>query len=247
MKYNKEKKHLLPAVSTIVDYLKHSKEILRVPPDVIFCPTPILTNVVANNYKTEKHELNWGGDVYLFKDKNVAFATNFGMGNPCMAIALEVLIGIGAKRVILTGIAGSIQQSLNIGDIVLCTGAVRDEEVSSAYISPSDLALPDEDLTKKLEKAYGKTEIKKGLTWTTDVLFRETAEELKHYQKLGVKTVEMEAAAAFSACAHYKVPAAAVFAVSDQLANLKWEPAFGDKKIDESMRRNLEICLEVFK
>ncbi len=247
MRYNKEKKHALPAVSTIVDYLKHSREALRVPENIIFCPTTILTNTVANNYKTKKHVLNWGGDVYVFDGKNVAFATNFGMGNPAMAMAMEVLIGLGAKRFILTGIAGSLQQSLNIGDIVLCSGAVRDEGVSSSYIPYSDIAYPDKNLTDKLESSFTKDNIKKGLTWTTDVLFRETKEEILHYQEKGVMTVEMEAAAAFSIAEHYKVPAAAVFAISDQLANYKWEPAFGDKKTDAAMRRNLEVCLEIFK
>lgn len=246
MKFNKKNKHSLPAVSTIVDYLKHSREALRVPQNVIFCPTTILTNVVANNYKTKKHTLNWGGDVYLFEGKDICFATNFGMGNPAMAMALEILIGLGAKRIILTGIAGSLQKSLNIGDIVLCTGAVRDEETSSSYLPQADVALPSAALTEKLANLFG-AQAKKGLTWTTDVLYRETAEEITHYSSKGVMTVEMEAAAAFSVAEHYKVPAAAVFAISDQLANLKWEPAFGSKKTDAAMRRNLEVCLEALK
>lgn len=247
MKFLKKDKHLLKAVSSTADFLKHSGETLRLPSKLIYCPTNILTKVVDNNYKTKKYTLNWGGDVYVFEDRDVAFATNFGMGNPNMAMALEILIALGAREVLLTGIAGSISEKADIGDIVVCTGAVRDEEVSSSYIPDGPLALPDAKLTARLEVAFADVKILKGYTWTTDVLYRETAEEILHYQKHDVLTVEMEAAAAFAVCEHYKIPCAAVFAVSDRLHNLKWEPAFGDKKIDEAMRKNLAACLDVFK
>ena len=75
-----------------------------------------------------------------------------------------------------------------------------------------------------------------GLNWTTDAIFRETPQEVRHYQKQDVLSVEMEIAAFYAICAKRKVSGAAAVVISDELARLKWEPHFGEKEIF----RNLE-------
>ncbi|GHT43171.1 hypothetical protein FACS189437_10990 [Bacteroidia bacterium] len=221
---------------------------MELPENIIICPVNSLTKTVENNYKTKYTRLGLEGDVYTFEKHNCAFVTNFGMGAPAFAMMMEVLTALGAKNFILTGYAGSLQKHLNVGDIVICAGALRDEGVSSSYTAPSDFSYPDKNLTNKIKTVFEINNLayKYGLTWTTDVLFRETAAEIKHYQANGVLTVEMEAAAAFAISEHYKTKCAALFAVSDQLADLKWEPSFGHQSIHASMQHILKTCLTLF-
>ena len=248
MLFNKDKKYLDAPVSGADNYLKQTKIFAELPENIILCPVAGLTKIVENNYKTKHVRLGSDGDVYIFEKHNCAFATGFGMGAPALAAMMEVLTALGAKNFVLTGYAGSLQKNLAVGDIVLCSGAVRDEGVSSSYLPPGDMAYPDKNLTAKLKAAFEENKIPCALgpAWTTDVLFRETASEIKHYQANGVQTVEMEAAAAFAISEHYKTRCAAAFVISDQLAHLKWEPAFGHQKIHSSMQHILKIILTIF-
>lgn len=247
MIYNKDKKFLEPPISGADNYLRHIKASLPLPEQVIMCPVSMLNKIIKNNFASTFYRLD--GDIYVLNAHGVAFVTNFGMGSPAFAMMAEVLIGLGVKNIILTGIAGSLQKNLKAGDIVLCEKALRDEGVSSSYIAPADFALPSASLTTKIKEALTQKNapFSYGPTWTTDVLFRETAAEITAYQQAGIMTVEMEAAAAFAIAQHYKVNCAAIFAISDQLANLKWEPHFGEPEIDAGMKTILDVCLEALK
>jgi len=247
MLFNKEKKYLLPPVSGAGNYVRHVKLRVKLPENIILCPVAGLTETVEKKYKTKRVIVD-GAPVYVFEKYNCAFATGFGIGAPALACTMEILIALGAKNFILTGYAGSLQKKINAGDIVICSGAVRDEGVSSCYIPPGHFSYPDKNLTAGLKSVFekNKTAYHDGPTWTTDVIFRETAEEIKHYQNAGIYTVEMEAAAAFAIAKHYKTKCAALFAVSDILADMKWEPSFGHEKISAAMKTILKTILEIF-
>ena len=68
---------------------------------------------------------------------------------------------------------------------------------------------------------------RRGATWTIDTPYRETVEEVRHYRREGVLTVEMEAAALFAVAAVRGVEAASVFVLSDLLGETEWTPEFG--------------------
>jgi len=90
------------------------------------------------------------------------------------------------------GTAGAIGSGLVPGDLVVCSGALRDEGTSHHYAPPERFALPDEGLTGRL-RAQLPTAVS-GLSWTTDAPYRETAEEIMAYRGEGILTVDMEAA-----------------------------------------------------
>ena len=57
------------------------------------------------------------------------------MGCPSLDIIISELISLGAKRFLRIGTAGSLNPGVvKPGDTVICTGAVRDEGASSAYV-----------------------------------------------------------------------------------------------------------------
>ena len=69
-----------------------------------------------------------------------------------------------------------------------------------------------------------------GSSWTIDALYRETVAEARKYQKEGISTVEMEAAALFAVAQYKGVELGAIFTVSDSLVGRKWSPQFQSRR-----------------
>ena len=66
-----------------------------------------------------------------------------GMGGSSVAIAIEELRNIGVNTMMRIGSAGALQKGINLGDLVICEGAVRDDGVSKAYVDQIYPAVPD--------------------------------------------------------------------------------------------------------
>ena len=228
--FPKKNKVKLKELSGAKTYLKHLKCDIKLPSKAIVCPLSSLTKFALSQANFKHY--NCEADIYVDEKKGYCYVTGFGVGAPAMAMALEVLIALGVKELVLMGIAGSLQPEAVAADLVLCDSAVADEGISKHYV-PKEVLKPSAVLTKRLGTALKKEKLDYhvGPTWTTDAIFRETAEEVAHYQKKNVLTVEMEASAFFAICEQKKVKAAAAFVVSDELYRLKWEPHFGEKPI----------------
>lgn len=155
------------------------------------------------------------------------------MGAPYATVVMEELIARGASRFLNIGIAGALQKDLQIGDIVICNRAIRDEGVSHHYLRPGRYVDILPDLTEKLKEELKNQGLRfvEGTTWTTDAPYRETEEEVRQYQNEGVLTVEMETAALASVAKYRDVEFAAAFVISDLLGDLKWESGFGREEV----------------
>jgi uridine phosphorylase len=151
------------------------------------------------------------------------------IGAPAAAIAVEELAARGAEVFIGVGTAGAIDERLAVGDLVVCSAALRDEGTSHHYAPPDPFAVPDPALTARLRAALpGAVH---GSSWTTDAPYRETAEEVAKYRAEGIVTVEMEASCLFTVASAVGVPTAAAFAVSDVLHGEQWAPHFASADI----------------
>ena len=69
--------------------------------------------------------------------------TSTGIGCPSAAIALEELANVGVERVIRVGTCGALQADMAIGDMVVATGAAKEEGTSKRYESETYPAVPD--------------------------------------------------------------------------------------------------------
>ncbi len=56
-----------------------------------------------------------------------------GRGCPSVEIILHELIACGARRIVRVGSCGSLSEAVRAGDVVIVTGAVRDETTSDHY------------------------------------------------------------------------------------------------------------------
>lgn len=228
--FSKKRKAGLKELSGAKKYLKHLHCNLDLPKKAVICPLSSLTKYALSQGQFEHY--NCEADIYVERKKGFSYVTGFGVGAPAMAMALEVLIALGVKEFVLIGLAGSLQPEVLAADLVLCDGALADDGISAHYV-PEEFIRPAAVLTKKLDGVLHRASLDHhtGPTWTTDAIFRETAEEVGHYQKKNILTVEMEASAFFAICTQKKVKAAAAFVISDELFRLKWEPHFGEKPI----------------
>lgn len=237
-------------VTPLVSFL-HRRSFMRrflasLPRDAIICYQKQILGWLGKRGK-----LKQVGDVplYLYRENGhaVTLCCGFGFGGPATVSFLEILAASGIGRVVSLGFAGALQESLGVGDTVICTKALRDEGTSYHYLPPQRYALPSENLTRRLKDALSearKGEFHAGPSWTTDASFRETASQIRRYREEGIYTVEMEAASVFAACAYRKIEAAALFSVSDVFEMDEWKPAFHNKKAGRGLQTAFQAAFE---
>lgn len=146
------------------------------------------------------------------QDKPVLVCST-GMGGPSTAICLEELARLGIRRVIRVGTTGSIQENLNLGEVVIIKGAVRLEGTSTHYAPLEFPAVADLELTQLLVYAARLLNIphQVGICVSSDTFWpgqerydsfngyvpRRFQGSMKEWQQLGVTNYEMETAAVF--------------------------------------------------
>lgn len=160
------------------------------------------------------------------------------IGAPLVAIAVEELAALGTRTVVGLGTAGAIAAQLAVGDVVVCSAALRDEGTSHHYERDARWAAPNKHVTEHLRAALPGAAF--GPTWTTDAPYRETAEEIAAYQREGVLTVDMEASALFTVGASLGVQTGGVFCVSDVLHGDTWQPHFYSTAVDDALWATFE-------
>lgn len=169
--------------------------------------------------------------------KRVAICGGFGIGGPVTAVQLERLSAWGVKQVLIIGMAGGLQPHLKTGEIVLPTGAIRDEGTSYHYLAQGEPALPAPDLLQEIEQRLTQASIPflTGLTWTTDAPFRETVAEAKQLTADGVLTVEMEIASLYAVASVLGVKAAGLLVVGDRMQNGAWSLSFDQDYVNKKL------------
>jgi uridine phosphorylase len=154
--------------------------------------------------------------------------TSTGIGSPSAAIAVEELARVGADTFIRVGSCGAIQPEMDVGDLVITTGGMRQEGTSKAYVRDEYPATADFEVVSALVAAAERLgyDYHTGVTMSADSFYSgqgrpgfegfmaEGAEELvEHLQEANVKNIEMEAAAIMTIANVYGLRAGAVCSV----------------------------------
>ncbi len=171
-----------------------------------------------------------------------------GVGSPTAVMTLEELTAYGIRKFISLGAAGGLQKDLQVGEIIICDRAIRDEGTSHHYVKATKFASANDDLTSQLVEAVKKygVSVRIGTSWTTDAPYRETIEELRRYRAEGVLTVEMEAAALFAVGAYRGVKVSSVFAISDVLSEGGWHQGYYSEEKTEGLQKIFYAALDTF-
>ena len=169
---------------------------------------------------------------------------NPGVGAPAAATSLEAIIGLGATKIIGCGGAGIVKQGFDVGHIIVPTGAVRDEGTSHHY-QPVEVAVVPHPLAVDAidaELSDAGVPHDKGLTWTTDAIFRETPEKVARRREQGCISVEMEASAMFAVAMFRGAVYGQLLYAGDDVSAQTWDHRHWEKQT--SVReRVLELAL----
>jgi uridine phosphorylase len=191
----------------------------------------------------------WLKGTYLVphKDSRILVLKVPGFGAPTAVMTLEELIAFGIKKFVSLGAAGGLQKDMNIGDIVVCDRAIRDEGTSLHYLPDEKYAHACPELTENFCTAFESEGIpyRKGTSWTTDAPYRETIEELRQYRSDGVATVEMEASALFAVGAYRGVSVSAGFTISDLLSEEDWDQGYHSEEKLEGLKKIFDVALAI--
>ncbi|MFD2368756.1 nucleoside phosphorylase [Brevibacillus sp. GCM10020057] len=141
-----------------------------------------------------------------------------GVGSPGAAVCFEELAKGGAKVIIRVGTAGSYQQEIQPGSLVISTAAVRQDGLTSQIVPPGFPAVADRRVVEALAQAARSSQsglhIAEGITLTLDVFYNGVLDfPHKLYQKAGVLAVEMENSALFVIAALRGIKAGAILAI----------------------------------
>jgi uridine phosphorylase len=156
------------------------------------------------------------------------------LGAPMAVMALEILIGGGAKNVLYAGFAGSLAGELKAGDLFVPSSAFSTEGTSAHY--PAALE-PDPDLHARLAGCLrGGGAASRGAVWSTDGPFREVRELRDAFKARGALAVEMVVSALFAAAGFRGLALAAALLVTDEfLPDGSWREGFRDPGFPEGL------------
>ncbi len=186
-------------------------------------------------------------------EKNLLIMST-GMGGPSVGIGLEELAMIGVKKFIRVGTTGAIQEKIQIGDLLVSTGAVRLDGTSFHYAPLEYPAVANFELNVSLTQAAKDLSIPihYGLTASSDTFYpgqerydsysgfvrRHFKDSVEEWRKLNVMNFEMEAATLFTICSVFGLQAACVCAV---IAKRTKSESVDKSKYDNSMRNIMAI------
>ena len=123
-----------------------------------------------------------------------------GVGSPSAAVAVEELSRAGVESFVRVGTAGSLQASVDIGDLVVVTGAAKSEGTSKRYENVEYPAVPDfellEGLVSRARSASAPTHV--GPIVTDDAFYAESEDYVADWEAANLLAIEMEAAALFT-------------------------------------------------
>jgi purine-nucleoside phosphorylase len=189
----------------------------------------------------------------MYKGTPVSVQTS-GMGAPSMAIVVEELLRLGARRLIRVGTCGGIGPGIRTGDMVVASaaapadGATRTLLHGDAYAPTADFALL-RSLVAEAERRGLKPHV--GQVATVDVFYNPDPDYFSKWRSRGILAFEMETSilyclAARARAAGADVAAATILTVSDVLSEetTSEESYLPLDELNRSIERTIEVALE---
>ncbi len=188
-------------------------------------------------------------------------AASTGIGAPSTAILLEELAKIGSHTFIRVGNSGGLAPDLELGDLVITTGAVRDDGTSTSYIAASYPAVASWEVVSALVAAARSRQVRHstGLTWSMDAFYARNAvlgeggsiepmsfgdyrppglaEHITGLRQARVQNCEMESGILLTLAGLYGLRAGCICVVSDRA------PWPGPAELD--IDKNMNACIAV--
>jgi uridine phosphorylase len=207
----------------VAPHIKVGPGVVR--PTVIVVGDPFRCEVVAK-LCDKYEEVQWNREYRLYNvtyhEEDLSICSH-GIGGPGAAICFEELIKLGAKTIIRLGTSGALQTHIKTGDLIVASGACREDGLSD-FIAPKGYpALGDNELTLALYnqgKAMDCT-VHLGVALTNAMFYVGNAlpPTLRTNADAGALMVEMEVASLFIVGSHRGIRTAAIATADGNLFN----------------------------
>ena len=163
--------------------------------------------------------------IYRFADRPDVLLTLGQVGCPACAGNLDLFNALGVTKVMFCGGGGVLDKNIEVGRLLVVDGAIRDEGFSYQYIAPSRVIYTDPAVTEKIINCLEEKGVSylRGLTWTTDAIFRETADRIDARKGEGAKIVEMEQAGCIAVAQFRGFSYGALIYGGDDLSGDEWD------------------------
>ncbi len=167
------------------------------------------------------------------------------MGAPVAVMLMEQLIVLGARRFLYVGFCGALEPTYQIGDCFIPTIAMREEGTSYHYLPAEVIPASSGRLNTVLREQADAQDlpVRSGPIWTTDALYRETAQKIRQFQEAGVHAVDMEMAALFAVAQYRACEICALLIISDECYHPTWQPGFGHPRLRQACRDAVELSI----
>lgn len=170
-----------------------------------------------------------------------------GIGAPSTAIAVEELASAGVETFVRVGTTGALQHGIEIGDMIVATGAAKDEGTTKRYESETIPAVADFDVLTALTNAAESNDetVHVGPIATDDAFYAETDEYVASWENAGLLSVEMEAAALFTLARRNGLRAGAICTVDGNLVQGTQKGETDDEELPEKAKDNVGRAIEI--
>jgi purine-nucleoside phosphorylase len=139
-------------------------------------------------------------------------------GSGMVADMLYILIQLGVHYVFQIGSMGSLQQHINIFDLVIPSECVKFEGLETHFLQSTSRC--NEFLLQTVTKAMetkAATPFYTGQTISIDFLFAENTERVTTWSQIGLLAIDMETATTYAVCHELGAKAIAVLLIIDNL------------------------------
>lgn len=189
-----------------------------------------------------------------YLDGEKVSVTSTGIGGPSAAIAMEELVQCGADTFIRMGTCGGIKLDVAGGDVVIATGAIRNEGTSREYAPIEFPAVADFSVVQALSQAaqqlgkryhVGVVQCKDSFygqhTPETKPVSYELENKWEAWKRLGTLASEMESAALFVVASYLNVRCGSEFFV---VGNQEREKLGMDNPILHDTETAIEVVIQ---
>ena len=163
--------------------------------------------------------------IYRFADRPDVLLTLGQVGCPACAGNLDLFHALGITKVMFCGGGGVLDKNIAVGQLLVVDGAIRDEGFSFQYVAPSRVIYANPAVTDNVVRYLDENGIPylRGLTWTTDAIFRETEDRIVSRKQEGAKIVEMEQAGCIAVAQFRGFAYGALIYGGDDLSGKEWD------------------------
>jgi uridine phosphorylase len=156
--------------------------------------------------------------------KKPVYVVPMPIGAPQAARVIEALAALGVKKFMVSGGAGTLDDKVTANKTLVPISAVRDEGTSYHYLPPSREVELNPRVLAVIEKTLTREKVpyEKIKTWTTDGIFRETADKVQLRKAEGCHVVEMECSAFYAVAKSKNVTLGQLLYAGDVVSTDDW-------------------------